>query len=371
MDINSVKQYLGSDWEDVQKCIADTLKSEINLLNIANQSILNNSGKQIRPLLTILMARACSTQNHLVAYDIAGDNKRRIPSSAIRYAAAAEILHNATLLHDDVADESDCRRGVPTIRAMMGSSVSVLLGDYWLARASDLILRDATLDLKVLNLFVKTIKDLSEGELLQLEKANNLDTTEADYLKIIYCKTASLFEASVVSGVYSVFQTGGTVEQGKNILGVEQSKDVLGANKAEEQSSKQTYVKAAKEYALALGYAFQIKDDILDYSGTETVGKPLGVDVTERKITLPLLGAFLNNPQREVEIRAKLTEIANKPEIRNEIIDYVRQNNGLDYANRRLGEYVDAAVGSLSVLPDSYEKEILTKLAYFIAKRSF
>jgi octaprenyl-diphosphate synthase len=325
MDIRQVKEFVGGDWTAVQERIASSLQCDINLLNKTNESILSHSGKQLRPLLTLLFARACSGG--------------KVTEATIRYAAAAELLHNATLLHDDVADSSEKRRGVPTIMSLMGPSVAVLIGDYWLVRALDAILTDAPSDASVLKIFSRTLSALAEGELLQLQKAQNGDTVEADYLRIIYNKTASLFEAACLSAALSV-----------------------GASKQMEQ--------AAIDYAVALGNAFQIQDDILDYSGSDSVGKPLGVDVLEQKITIPLLGALANvSEQEQQRVRSLVNDIVGHPEHRDEIVAFVRENGGLDYARVRLEEYVDKAVHALDVLPDSQEKEYLKTLAYFTAKR--
>lgn len=325
MDIRQVRDFVGGDWTSVQERIATSLQCDINLLNMTNESILSNSGKQLRPLLTLLFARACSGGH--------------VTEATIRYAAAAELLHNATLLHDDVADCSEQRRGVPTIMSLMGPSVAVLIGDYWLVRALDTILTDAPSDASVLKIFSRTLSALAEGELLQLQKAQNGDTVEEDYLRIIYNKTASLFEAACLSATLSV-----------------------GAPKQMEQ--------AAKDYAIALGNAFQIQDDILDYSGTDSVGKPLGVDVLEQKITIPLLGALGNvSEQEQQHVRSLVNDIVGHPEYRDEIVAFVRENGGLEYAKSRLDEYVDMAVSALDVLPDSQEKEYLKTLAYFTAKR--
>jgi octaprenyl-diphosphate synthase len=293
-------------------------------LNATNSSILSNSGKQLRPLLALLVARACSGH--------------QISEATIRYAAAAELLHNATLLHDDVADNSDQRRGVPTIMSLMGPSVSVLVGDYWLVKAMEMILGSSEEDHMVTKIFSKTLSDLAEGEMLQLQKAQNGDTVQDDYLRIIYSKTASLFEAACVSAAISV-------------------------NASEE------YMTAARNYAVALGIAFQIKDDILDYSGTESVGKPLGVDILEQKITMPLLGAIAHAPAQESRIRGLVKGIVDHPEYRDEIVTFVKENSGLEYAVRQLDKYVEKAVEALSVLPLCRERALLEDLAYFTAKR--
>ena len=324
MDIKSVREYLGKDWEAVKEKIETSLMSDIALLNATNSSILSNSGKQLRPLLALLVARACSGH--------------QISEATVRYAAAAELLHNATLLHDDVADNSDQRRGVPTIMSLMGPSVSVLVGDYWLVKAMEMILGSSEEDHMVTKIFSKTLSDLAEGEMLQLQKAQNGDTVQDDYLRIIYSKTASLFEAACVSAAISV-------------------------NASEE------YMTAARNYAVALGIAFQIKDDILDYSGTESVGKPLGVDILEQKITMPLLGAIAHAPAQESRVRGLVKGIVDHPEYRDEIVTFVKENSGIEYAVRQLDKYVEKAVEALSVLPLCRERALLEDLAYFTAKR--
>lgn len=325
MDIKSVKEYLGDSWTAVSDRIVKSLDSDISLLNSTNSSILKHSGKQLRPLLSLLLARACT----------GGE----ITEATIRYAASAELLHNATLLHDDVADDSDQRRGAPTIMSLMGPSVSVLIGDYWLVKAMELILGDRKSDTRVIKIFSKTLSDLAEGEMLQLQKARSGDTDEDDYFRIIYSKTASLFEAACLSAAVSV-------------------------------SASEEYEAAARDYAVALGKAFQIKDDILDYDGTDSVGKPLGVDILEQKITLPLLGAMTNAGEAEEKrIRGLVQDIVEHPEYRDEIVAFVKANGGLDYAVTALEEYVGQAVRAIEVFPDSYEKTCLVELAHFTARR--
>ena len=323
--MDRIKKYIETEWSAVQEKISSALLSDIDLLNSTNKSILSNSGKQLRPLLAILFARLCTDGNSSEA--------------TIRYAAASELLHNATLLHDDVADDSSQRRGVPTIMSLMGPSVSVLVGDYWLVKAMQLILQSALTDVRAIKIFSKTLSDLAEGEMLQLQKAQKGDTTEEDYTRIIYNKTASLFEAACLSAVVSV-----------------------GADAAAE--------KAAADYSVALGLAFQIKDDILDYAGTESVGKPLGVDILEQKMTLPLLGALASvSPEESARVRGLVSDIVGRPEHRDEIVRFVKENGGLEYAERRLDEYVEKAVAALTVFKDCPEKDFLVQLAHFTAKR--
>ena len=326
MDLNGIKSYLGEDWERTENYIIDSLKSDIDLLDKTNRSILSHSGKQLRPIIALLVARACSCG--------------RAEDDSCRYAAGAELLHNATLLHDDVADDSDQRRGMPTIRSMMGPSVSVLIGDYWLVKAMHLILDSHTEMAKVIKLFSRTLSDLAEGELLQLQKAQSGDTDEKDYFRIIFNKTASLFEAAAVSAAISV--------------------------NADEQT-----ILAVKDFAISLGLAFQIRDDIFDYSPELDTGKPAGVDILEQKITLPLLGAFAKaGKTNEQKIREKIKKISgDSGQIREEILAFVREYDGIGYARTVLEEYIGKATSALEKLPESRDREYLAQLALFVAER--
>ena len=327
MDLNEIKSFLGDDWEKVLEKIDEQLGSDIEVLDSTNRQILSHSGKQLRPMLSLLVARACS----------AG----RITEASVCYAAASELLHNATLLHDDVADSSDERRGVPTIRSVMGASVSVLVGDYWLVKAMECILSCHTsLDGRVIRLFSRTLSDLAEGEMLQLQKAGSCDTTEDDYRRIIFNKTASLFEVSAVSAAISV-------------------------NAPAEMED------AVRRYAGSLGLAFQIRDDIFDYAvSSAQIGKPVGVDIMEQKMTLPLLGALrMAGEETAADIRRKVMEIHSHPEYREEIIGFVRDYGGIGYAMDRLGEYLDEAVTALDVLPETREKLYLIEIADYVGKR--
>lgn len=327
MDIKAIQEYLGHSWAEVKDTIVASLKSDIELLNATNASILSHSGKQMRPMLSLLTAKACTCGE--------------VSGSTVSYAAASELLHNATLLHDDVADESVQRRGAPTVMSLMGPSVSVLVGDYWLVKAVDLVLASDDENASVvMKLFAGTLSHLAEGEMLQLQKAQRGDTTEGDYLRIVYNKTASLFESACVSAAYSV---GACPE----------------------------FIEAARKYAVSLGIAFQIQDDILDYAGTNVVGKPLGADILEQKITMPLLGALANVPEEKaLQVRKMISDIPSHPEYRDEIVSFVKDNGGLDYAVSRLKDYVQEAVTSLSVFPESQARSYLVELAYYTADRA-
>ena len=327
MNIDELKEFCGEDWRKVDARMRAALKSDISLLDSTNGMILSHSGKQLRPLLALLVAKACSGASVL-------------PEDSIRVAAAAELLHNATLLHDDVADESDCRRGVPTLNSLMGPSVSVLVGDYWLVSAMNEIQAAEHFGPRLISIFSRTLTHLAEGEMLQLQKAQSGDTSEEDYLRIIFSKTASLFEAAAIAAAISV-------------------------------NSSADVEDAVRRYAVSLGLAFQIRDDIFDYSGNSQVGKPTGVDIQEQKITMPLIGAFrFSTAAEEAGIRRKVSEIHEHPEYAGQILDFVREKGGIGYAEKRLGDYVAAAVDAISILPETAAGEYLKEVAYYVAKRN-
>lgn len=325
MDFSSIKDFLKEDLNKVNKLMESSLSTDIELLDKTNRAILSHNGKQVRPVLTLLVARACSGGF--------------TTDDTIKYAAAVELLHNATLLHDDVADDSPVRRGVPTVMSILGGRASVLLGDYWLVKGMENILASRNSSDKVIRIFASTLTDLAEGELLQLQKAETGDTLEKDYYRIIYDKTASLFVASAASGAISVSAT-------------------------EEKMS------AARTYAKCLGVAFQIRDDIFDYEENVEIGKPVGLDLKEKKITLPLLGALAKaGEERGREIRRKLCRIDDHPEYGGEIIEFVKSEGGIEYARKRLYEYVDNARIALRPFGNLQEVEMLCEIAEFTADR--
>lgn len=325
MNIDTLKEFCGEDWNKVNLRIRGALKSDIDLLNTVNDMILSHSGKQLRPLLSLLVAKACSDSP--------------LPEDSLRVAAAAELLHNATLLHDDVADESDCRRGSPTLNYLMGPSVSVLVGDYWLVAAMNEIQNTEHFGPRLISIFSRTLTHLTEGEMLQLQKAQSGDTMEEDYLKIIFRKTASLFEAASLAAAISV-------------------------------NAPVHVEEAVRKYAVSLGIAFQIRDDIFDYTPGSDVGKPVGVDICEQKITMPLLGAFRNaSPEEEASVRSMIVKIYEHKEYASQILGFVKEKDGVGYAEKRLDDYVSAAVDALSSLPDSRARRYLEEMTYYVAKR--
>ena len=306
--------------DQVSDRVRAALQSDIRLLNTANESVLSHGGKRVRPRLALLCARVCS----------GGE----MTEDTLRFATAAELLHNATLLHDDVADGSMLRRGEPTVMSLLGGRSSVLLGDYWLVKAMDEIFRADRDAWRVTRLFSSTLSDLAEGELLQLEKADTGDTVEADYFRIIRDKTASLFEATAGAAAISV----------------------AAAPDAEA---------AVRRYALHLGLAFQIRDDMMDYEGGDRLGKPAGQDLRERKITLPLLGALGRvDADRQAAVRRMVCDGQAAA-----VLAFVRENDGLGAAREVLEEEVALAVEALAGFPDSADKQDLIRLARFVADR--
>ncbi|MBQ6820882.1 MAG: polyprenyl synthetase family protein [Bacteroidales bacterium] len=313
---------LGEDWTAFTDQMREHLRSDIPLLENTNEKLLFNSGKQLRPMISLLVSRSCGKVNF----------------ESIRFAAATEMLHNATLFHDDVADSSSLRRGKPTLSAMVGPTAAVLIGDFWLSRAVRMIV-SMPHQSPVIDLYSKTLSDLAEGEMLQMQKASDADTTEEDYLRIIYYKTASLFETACRVAAISV-------------------------------DASPELQDAAGRYAAALGIAFQIRDDIFDY-GQGEIGKPVGIDLKEQKITLPLIGAMNSaSPERQEQIRQMVRQIPEHPEYCDELQQFARSHGGIEYATRRLDDYIEEAVSALALFPESKEKEVLAELARYNAVRN-
>lgn len=325
MDASSVVRYLGEDWTSMVGMMRDALKSDISLLDRTNEAVLSNAGKMLRPMLSLLVARACGGSAN---------------EASLRFAAATELLHNATLFHDDVADASNERRGAPTVASMLGNTASVLLGDFWLVKAMDQILSTGKLGNSVIRVFAKTLSDLAEGEMLQLEKAKLCDTSREDYFRIIYSKTASLFEASCVSAAMSV-------------------------------GAPDDVVSAVREYGVRLGLAFQVKDDIMDYAPDAPIGKPTGVDLMEQKITIPLLCALNNvDGERGEAVRRLVRDIHSNPGSCAEARAFVEENGGIEGARECLEDLIGKAKAALSLLPESEEKHMLLQLAEYTAYRT-
>lgn len=326
--IGDIRKTIVQEWEEFEKMLSETLDSRSSLLNKVNGYLLDSSGKKLRPLLAMVTSRACSGSVNI---------------QATACAAVSELIHTATLLHDDVVDNSDRRRGKPTVNRLFSPGVSVLIGDYWLTKAIHLLISNDC-PYEVLALYSRAIEQLAEGEILQMEMADSLATTVNDYMDIISRKTASLFIASV---------------KGPAI--------VSGAGRE--------IVDAMEKFAWYAGCGFQIRDDILDYYPSSRTGKDSGSDIMERKITMPLLCAMKNAEGGERYVRSRMSEISALPGneshdrlIADEIMEFTVSHGGLESAEKELSVYVSKAMECLSVLPESSSRGQLEAIASYIGK---
>ena len=325
MDILEIKAYLARPMKEVSAMLEASLQSDIALLDATNRSLLAQGGKLLRPLLSMLSAGACGGIN----------------ADSIRFAAASELIHNATLLHDDVVDGATTRRGKPTVMSILSSPASVLVGDFWLVKAIRCILDANRYSERVIRLYAKTLSDLAEGEMLQLQKASTGDTTREDYFRIIYFKTASLFESAILAGAVSA-------------------------------EAPEEWTAALAGYARNLGIAFQIKDDIFDYTGGDGLGKPVGIDLREQKITLPLLCALEDVSEADASVvRSMVGQISDMPDLAVRVRNFVLEHDGVEKATAEMEKTIDEAVFCLEELPQTAEKSYLTELARFVGERTF
>ena len=322
MDINRLKEEISEEWGEFERVLKETLVSSSDLLNTINSYLVENNGKQVRPLLSILAARALGKPHRLT----------------ISCAVVSEMIHTATLLHDDVADDSSYRRGKETVQSRFNPAASVLTGDYWLAKALSLIVNEK--DMGVMGYFTKAVQELAEGEIFQMQKASSLDTTEEDYYKIIGQKTSSLFVAAVESAVF-------TMNPGKDV------------------------VERMGRYAYHLGLAFQIKDDIFDYAPQMDTGKPAGGDIKERKLTLPLIAALKRAGSSEREEMLKAVKDASPEDntLALKAYNMVEKYGGKIVAQRALEEHCSIAIYCLDALPDNVFKSHLISLTKYMGSR--
>ena len=310
---------LGNLWPEFQKTLRTQLATDIPLLASIDEKLIRNSGKMLRPMLALLIARAAAVSD---------------ARDCICVAAATEILHNATLLHDDVADQSALRRGAPTLFSQMGAGPAVMVGDFWLASAVGCIMDIKVRD-RIIPLYARVLRLLSEGQLLELAKAQSPDADENDYLRIIYCKTASLFETACRSAAVAA--------------GVDEKQE-----------------EAAETYGNAIGMAFQIRDDIFDYGDADDIGKPVGIDLEEGKVTLPLIGAIR---QSGLPAKEQLQLLSGSKDALEALRSFVVENGGLDYAREKMDAYIARAIGALQVFPESEFRNALTEIAAFVGSR--
>jgi len=322
MDINKVVALAEADMLAVNQCIGQQVNSDVALVNQLGMYIINSGGKRIRPMLTVLAARALGhegTKHHTLA-------------------AIIEFIHTATLLHDDVVDESTLRRGKETANAVFGNQASVLVGDFLYTRSFQMMV---TLDsMKVMDILADATNVISEGEVLQLMNCNDPDTTEKSYFDVIYGKTARLFEAATQLAAV-----------------------ITGSDQATEE--------AMRLYGMHLGTAFQLIDDVMDYtSEADDMGKNVGDDLAEGKPTLPLLYAMWNSEGEQSQQIRDAIEHGNGMDNLQMILATMEQTGSLNYSREKAEEEADKAINALSKLPSSEYKDALIALAHIAVHRT-
>lgn len=321
-DFPFVRDSIGAELEIFNKKFAETLKSDTPLLDVVMKYIIKRKGKQLRPMFVLLSAKLAGTINE----------------SSYRAAALVELLHTATLVHDDVVDESVERRGFFSVNAVWKNKVAVLVGDYLLSRG--LLLSTSNDDFMHLHILSDAVRMMSEGELLQIEKSRRLNLNEEIYFEIIRKKTASLIASACAVGAFSAGQN-------------------------------QEMAEKMKLFGEKVGIAFQIKDDLLDY-GNEAVGKPTRNDIKEKKLTLPLIHVLNKLDRRE---RNKLVYILrNQNRIKEKVayvIEQVIQHGGLEYARNMMMQYRDDALQILDGFAPSAARKALEELVIFTTDRKY
>lgn len=323
LTLEQISALAKSDMQAVDHAILAQLNSDVSLINQLGFYIISGGGKRIRPLIAVLAARALGYQGQ----------------DHVTCAAFVEFIHTATLLHDDVVDESDMRRGKETANARFGNAASVLVGDFIYTRAFQMM--TSLNSLPVLKVMSDATNVIAEGEVQQLMNIHDPDTTEENYMQVIYSKTARLFEAATQCAAL-----------------------VANASEAE--------VTALQNYGRYLGTAFQLVDDILDYSANaDKLGKNIGDDLAEGKPTLPLLHAMRNgNPQQAALIREAI-EQGGKRDSLDAILAIMAEQKSLDYTMQRAKQEAQKAVDAIAILPESEFKQALVSLAYLSVDRSY
>lgn len=320
MNIDQIKQPVKEELQEFEKHFKDAMKSSVPLLDKITYYIVKRKGKQVRPILVFLTAKMFGNIN----------------PSTFTAASLIELLHTATLVHDDVVDDAYERRGFFSVNALWKNKVAVLVGDFLLSQGMNIALE--TQNYEQLHIVSRAIKQMAEGELLQIEKARKLDIDEAIYFDIIRQKTATLIAAACTAGVSSV---------------------------SEDKEIKEKMWTFGEK----LGIAFQIKDDLFDY-GDDDIGKPRGIDIKEKKMTLPLIYS-LNNADKATKnkiINIVKRESNNDSKVK-EVIDFVKNSGGLEYAHQKMLEFQNQAITLLETLPDNECKESLKHLVYYFTNR--
>jgi octaprenyl-diphosphate synthase len=319
--LTGIKKPVEIEMDEFEVYFSRTMRSDIPLLNIILNYVLRRKGKQMRPLLVFLTARL----------------NGEIAESTYIAATCIELLHTASLVHDDVVDDAHERRGSLSINALWNSKIAVLLGDYLLSTGMHICVEKSRYDM--LEIISEAVKSMAEGELLQLQKARKLNIKEEDYYKIIISKTAALLSACTACGARSVSEDTETIQ-------------------------------LMKDFGENIGIAFQIRDDILDYEGTGLTGKTVGNDIKEKKITLPLIHALeqsANSKKRHI-INIVKRRKKTRTEI-GEVISFVMDYGGLEYAELKMNQYRDKALAILDSYPESEVKESLREFVHYTTSR--
>lgn len=322
ISLNDIKRPIDENIDIFEKKFRKSMQSSVPLLDIVTRYILKRKGKQIRPMFVFLSAKICGTLNE----------------KTYRAASLIELLHTATLVHDDVVDDSNERRGFFSINALWKNKIAVLVGDFLLSRG--LLLAVENNDFDLLKIVSQAVKEMSEGELLQIEKARNLDIEEDIYYEIIRKKTASLIASCCACGAASTVN----------------NTDII--NKMH-------------QFGEYVGIAFQIKDDLFDYEKSRETGKPNGIDIKEQKMTLPLI--YMLNNSGSLEKRKAINIVKkhhNNPQKVSELIEKVNNSGGIEYSKVKMEEYKNKALSILSEMPESESKTAMENLVNFTINRN-
>lgn len=319
--VDQIKAPINSHMEEFEVKFKQSMKSNVPLLDKITGYIVKRKGKQIRPMFVFLSAQSVGAINE----------------STYRAASLIELLHTATLVHDDVVDDSNERRGFFSVNALWKNKIAVLIGDFLLS--SGLLLSLDNDDFHLLKIVSNAVREMSEGELLQIEKARKLDISEEVYFEIITKKTATLIAACCASGVASV-------------------------------TNDKELISLFKDFGTYTGIAFQIKDDLFDFGDDTSIGKPTGIDIKEKKMTLPLI--FALNKSTWLEKRRIINIVKNHnddPKRVAEVIQFVIDKGGLKYAEEVMHQYKNKAIDLLAKVPDSPSKQSLIQLVNYSIER--
>jgi octaprenyl-diphosphate synthase len=319
--LNKIKAPIAKEMDEFEVKFKESMKSTVPLLDKITYYIVKRKGKQVRPMFVFLSAGLCGG----------------ITESTYRAASMIELLHTATLVHDDVVDDANERRGFFSVNALWKNKIAVLVGDYLLSRG--LLLSVDFSEFRLLQIVSNSVREMSEGELLQIEKARRLDIDESVYFDIIRQKTATLIASCCASGASSA-------------------------------GSTEEVISAMKQIGEDIGIAFQIKDDLFDYAGSSAIGKPTGIDIKERKMTLPLIYTLSNSDKEQKRLIINIIKNHNtEPKRVQQVIDLVSAGNGIKYATEKMQFYRDKALKALDAFPESDYKTSFIDLVKFTVDR--